>query len=1160
MGFSGTRSSAWATRWALAALVSSALVLTPQSAPVVAAALTAAPSTAEPSDGSAELAEAARTGDAVVVEDWTTETSEVEALPSGQFKATISADTARVKQGDAWADVDLSLRKRADGMLEPKVAVGEVVLSGGGDAGSTLARMSVESGSYEVQAPFALPAPTLHEDTAVYADVLPDLDLVTTASATGFSFNWVVKSREAAEDPRVRKLVIPVEMDGLTARSEHGGLSFVDDSGRQQLWSPTPTMWDSSGAPSADPSTGSSAETSLSAVDDGPDVADRVTAVGATVSGGDLTLTPDAKLLDAPDVVFPVVIDPPFNRGRNGWTAVWNNFPSKSFWQTEHSLGAGYEGFEQFKVVRSYFRFDTAAIRGKKILGAAMNVRQIHQASCQARPTDVYRTGSIGTATTWNNQPARYTLQSSRSSTAGCDSGTAMVGWDIKQGATALADANAATGTFMVRARDEGDKIAWKQFDDNEANIEVTYVSYPATPTGVTLKTPNGYYPCGTVSAPTLIASTTVTLGVRVSSADGASASLRGVFARADASKPMTYPDTSGTTNVANGGTSTLTWTVANGHVIRFRAKVWSVYTYDGVTDYVESGYSPTWCYFKADITAPPPPKVTTTAFEECASAEDPDVCTAMGEAGTAGTFAVSTPATDAVSYRWSLNGSAAVTVATSGGAARTISVTPSGVMNTLSVWSADGAGNLSLKTTFVFKVNPRSPDVQWSFDSDDPGADTGREQDTPLDVGSATASDLGRVGKGLRFTSGAGAPAETTASTGVSATTAFTVGAWVRLDTPAQGTTTTLLSATDSTGNVFEFGYEPSTNSWTAGRRATSNASQVGWGSAALHVWTHLAATFDPASKTLSLYVDGRFAKSLVYPTAAWLNRTGWRIGCGRVDDTPSSCGTGMIDEVNLYSSILGADEIRNLADPTSGEEFHPITAQAASWSMNDADDSSVAVESCFGADLTTSGLPSPRFGLAADEWNRALLVPADVSQQVKLSHPVVDSTGSFTIAVDVKPSEAKPMVIVQQRGLSRDSWTLALEHEGENQGRWVFQRTTSDAAGATVVEVRSKITVDNLLIGELTTLVATYDRRNDRIALFVNGAKYSQESDPATQAVQQAAFATPWAARGELLVGSGILNGAAAPFAGQIERVDAFTGAGDPTFASAYHDATKP
>ncbi|NHA01769.1 hypothetical protein G5V59_24345 [Nocardioides sp. W3-2-3] len=150
--------------------------------------------------------------------------------------------------------------------------------------------------------------------------------------------------------------------------------------------------------------------------------------------------------------------------------------------------------------------------------------------------------------------------------------------------------------------------------------------------------------------------------------------------------------------------------------------------------------------------------------------------------------------------------------------------------------------------------------------------------------------------------------------------------------------------------------------------------------------------------------------------------------------------------------------------------------------------------------------------------------------------------------------------MVIVQQRGVNRESWTLALEQAGENQGRWVFQRTTSDASGATVLEVRSKVTVEDLLVGELTTLVATYDRRNDRIALFVNGAESTQESDPTTGAVHQAAFTTPWAARGDLLVGSGMLNGVAAPFAGEIERVDAFAGAADRNLASAYNDATKP
>lgn len=1151
---SGRWFSVCATRLALATVISGVVVLAPEADPVATAAPAPSSSVDGPDDGADELAEAARTGRPVVVDSWTTETSEVSALPTGTFKAEISAGPVRVQEGDAWVDLDPTLRKRADGMLEPTVATSDVVLSGGGAAGSTLAQMSGDGMSYTVRTPFALPAPALRDDTAVYEDVLPNVDLVTSVSGSGFSFNWVVKSREAADDPRVRKLRLPVELNGLRVEPEHGGFSLVDGRGRLQLWTPTPTMWDSSGASSADPATGSSAETSLSAVDDGPDMADRVTTVATTLTDDALTLTPDPKLLDAPDVVFPVVIDPTATKLRNGWTAVWNNFPSKSFWQTEHSLGAGYEGFEQFKIVRSYFRFDTSSIRGKKVLGASLNLRQIHQASCQARPTDAYRTGSIGTGTTWNNQPARYTQQGSNDATVGCGSGTAMVGWDIKQGATALANANAATGTFMVRARDEGDKLAWKQFDDNEANIAVTFVSPPATPTGVTLKTANGYHPCGTSTAPTLVGSTTVTLGVRVSSADADSGSLRGVFARADSSAGVTHPDTSGTT-APNGQTSTLTWNVANGHVYRFRAKVWLVYTYNGQTGYVESGYSPTWCYFKIDTTAPPPPLVTTTAFTECASVETPEQCDALGESGTAGTFTISTTATDAVSYRWSLNGSAAIAVATSGGAARTISVTPSGVMNTLSVWSADGAGNLSLKRIFVFKVAPRSPDVQWSFDDPaDVGADTGREQDAPMTLASATSTDLGRVGKGLSFTGGA--PAEATGD-GVSATTAFTVGAWFRLDTPAQGATTTLLSATDQMGNVFEFGYEPSTNSWTAGRRAPTSVTQVGWGTAVLHVWSHVAATFDPASKTLSLYINGRFAKSVVYPTAAWVNSQGWRIGCGRVGNTASSCGTGVIDEVNLYSSILGADEIRNLADPTSGEDDHPITAKAASWSMNDADDSAVAAESCYGADLTVANAPTPRFGLASDEFNRSLLVPDNGTQQVKLNRPVVDQTASFAVAVNVRPSVARSMVVAQQRGVNRESWNLAFERGAADTGRWVFQRTITDSSGASMVEVRSPVVADAEVTDELTVLVATYDRKNERIALFVNGVEFTQGPDPAVDEVHEASFKTPWAARGDLLIGSGLLNGASAPFAGEIERVDVYAGVFDRTSAYAYNNA---
>lgn len=1111
-------------------------------------------------DGASELAEAKRLGSPVVVDGWTTETTEISALPSGEFRAAISAAPVRKQDKGNWVSLDSTLKQRANGTVGPNTSLGEVELSGGGPANSVLAMISRDGETTTIRTPFALPVPTLHDDTAVYADVIPDVDLVTTVNNMGFTFNWVVRSRAAADDPRVRKLSLPVETPGLAASVERGGFSFRDSKGLAKFWTPTPTMWDSSGAPSADPATGESSETSLDAVDQGPDMKDRVAAIAASVANGRMTLNPDLSLLDAPDVVFPVVIDPTmtYEKPRNGWTAVWNNFPSKSFWQTEHSLGAGYEGYEQFKVVRSYFRFDTSGIRNKVILDAEMNVRQIHAASCQARPTDVYRTGSIGTGTTWNNQPTRYTLQDSDNSTYGCGSGTGMVGWDVTQGATALAGANASTGTFMVRARDEGDKIAWKQFDDAGAELVVTYVSKPDRPSAVTLQTPNGNVPCGTSTAVAMVGSTSVTLGVKVTSADGASASLKGEFRRHNNSTGDDYAIVQGTGGVS-GTTSTLPWSnLQNGHSYRFVARNVASWTYQGVTDSLPSTYSEDWCYFRVDTSRPDAPTFDPSDFGECASVTAPDDCTAHGELGVPGDFTLDTASSDAVSYRWSLNGGPTVSTATTGGAARTISVTPNALMNTLSVYTVDGAGNQSLTANRIFKVAPRAVGVQWAFNDSVIGADTGRDQDAPLTVDGMSADPFGRVEKALATSGSAAAVSPITATVGVSATSNFSIGAWVRLDTPAQGPTTTLLSATFSQGNVFEFGYEPATNKWTAGRRSATSVSLASSATAALHVWTHLAATYDTATKSLKFYVNGSLASSVTYPSAAWVS-SHWRLGCGNLGGTASSCMNGLLDEVNLYQSILAPEEIQDLADPVSPLDNLPLTAPAASWSMDDPDDAIVAAEACHGSDLALAYVPSPRFKATIGGFHRALLLDGSADQQAQRPHAVVDSTGSFTIATHVRVSDpTKSMVIAQQRGISGASWTLGYEGDSSRAGRWVFQRTTADSATAAVVEVRSEVKAE--VQDGSTVLVATYDRRRNAIALYVDGIPIESYGDPEVDARFEAPFTSAWPARGALNVGNGLLNGDSAPFSGEIERLELFAGAMRPSQAFAYQNVVWP
>ena len=380
-----------------------------------------------------------------------------------------------------------------------------------------------------------------------------------------------------------------------------------------------------------------------------------------------------------------------------------------------------------------------------------------------------------------------------------------------------------------------------------------------------------------------------------------------------------------------------------------------------------------------------------------------------------------------------------------------------------------------------------------------------------------------------------------------MSATAAFTISAWVRVEAAAQGTTTTLISANYSEGNVFEFGYEPATNKWTAGRRNATSVSLVGSATAVPRVWTHLAATYNPTTKTLAMFVNGRSVGTVVYPSSTW------RLGCGYVGGTPTGCGTALLDDINLFPSTLGTDEIQDLADPVPDDSLSPIVTPAAAWSLDDADDATLAAETCYAANLALTDLPTPRFGATADGIFRALQLPGASTQQAKVSRPVVDATGSFTIAANVRPTDPSiSMVIAQQRGVNRESWTLAYKAISGGGGRWVFHRTVSDASGTSVVEVRSPIVPD--ASEELNVVIGTYDRKTDHIGLFVNGFSFTQGEDPLVDEVQEMPYSTPWAARGDFQVGNGTLSGTTAAFKGEIERIDVFAGAFDELHALTY------
>ncbi|WP_344162595.1 hypothetical protein [Nocardiopsis rhodophaea] len=193
----------------------------------------------------AEKAE--RSGERVEITSATDERSRVFAEPDGSFTLEQSAVPERVRTANGWEPVDTTLVTAGDGMVQPKASSAEVEFSGGGDA--PMARIGIGSKAVELDWPGELPAPTLEEDRATYADVLPDFDLVLTAGTDGFSQVLVVKTRKAAENPDLAELELALGTKGVRMSSDQAGnLEALGENGGESVFTAsTPAMWDSAG-------------------------------------------------------------------------------------------------------------------------------------------------------------------------------------------------------------------------------------------------------------------------------------------------------------------------------------------------------------------------------------------------------------------------------------------------------------------------------------------------------------------------------------------------------------------------------------------------------------------------------------------------------------------------------------------------------------------------------------------------------------------------------------------------------------------------------------------------------------------------------------------------------------------------------------------------
>ncbi|MFE3943718.1 LamG domain-containing protein [Streptomyces sp. NPDC059118] len=777
-------------------------------------AATAASDSSELNEGARALAEAQASGNRVEVVGERSERSTVFANPDG-FSFTLEQSVVPVrvaKQGGGWQAPDATLERRADGSVGPKAAVMELSFSGG--AGGPLVEISDRGRSLELDWPTKLPAPRIDGPSAVYRDVLPDVDLMVTATVESFQQVLVVKTPEAAVAPELRKLSFGLKARGLEVRTgAAGNLAAVDGNGQTVFRAPPARMWDSAGAMAAGPPmslmggaarpaaedsavAGDAAESAPSGVGVEPGQGDNVSRIDVEVAKDALAVVPDADMLAKTDkAAFPLFIDPTVTWGESERTLLRSDGYESYGWgngDDGQGKGAGkcgtWNGYYcgPGYMQRLYFEFSPANLKGKQVLGATFRVTEPWAFQCEPRWVDLVRTNNISSSTTWSSRPKDLDLMVDRNVSAGrgslCDPDSPDAPIEFKDNRDETNEnltptvRDFAAGKFsrltlMLKAHDEGDTGAWKRFK-NDAVLAVDFVGLPAKPTGIGLVTGSGTVCETKESDPSIVSDPTPTLASTPQTASGGEkeAQLRVAMdvdkKAADGTWSNAFAEMERPTTGYVGDNVKLSASapaLVEGTLYRYRS--WTRSYYNGGKSQLPgpSNASTTgWCYFKVDPTAPKAPKIAFGAtYTECTT----NACVPAGGPGVKDTFTFSAATGDTnTAYQYRLTQDASWSAERAGATVKeTITPSKSGTFR-LYVRAKDTVGRWGAQNLVDFLVAAgEGPVGRWHFDEADGSAKDAATADGADDAtlaGGAVRDGRGR--RGLITHDASGAPLET--------------------------------------------------------------------------------------------------------------------------------------------------------------------------------------------------------------------------------------------------------------------------------------------------------------------------------------------------------------------------------------------------------------
>lgn len=1076
------------------------------------------------------IATARRTGDPVEITSRRGEDRTVRALPNGRVEIQQHLRPIRARRGGGWSGIDTTLHRSGDAIVPAATTVALRFSTGGT---GPMVRMTRSGRELALSWPRALPEPTLDGDTAVYHGVAgPDVDLRLRAQSDGFTHVLVVRTAEAARDPRVAKLALALSGTRLAVNEERGsGVLKATDTGSGSVVfeAPSPMMWDSSqpvfpaASRTARPRTGEAVNPA-----EEPAEGARTATVGMAVGGGKLTLTPDQSLLTSPDTKFPVYIDPVWTTSKaSSWGMISSGWPDQSYYKF---AGKSTEGVGRCEVAkdpncvknqtkRLFFRMPLPAIKGRYVQSVEFTAYETAAYDCNNDTSvELWRTSALKSSATWNNATGSsvWGEQLSWRSVSYCSRAPVEFGGSkLRVHVQDAVNKGHSTITFGLKAYNESSMSWWKRFAD-DAYLRVQYNNPPAQPDTDTMFANPGTKCLPSGEAKTVNDISTVYAYLKDPDAEDKN-KVQGQFTlhwanNADGSD-WGEKWTSGLTPAKTSNTRfemPLPSTIPQGTKIAWGVRAWDgeqwgPWSYSGAQ---------TGCYFYYDPAVPGEPTVTSQEYPEDGSWR--------GGVGETGRFVISDSAQVASRYELTLNGVPIRKVDTTSGAPQVVGLAPTrSGPNVLEVQAFSSAGQKGASISYEFLVNA-GPDPVARFNLDESVGSASVTSTGPgrpaMVAGSATLGGEGKHGTGLSMDGIYGFVEGTLPL--VDPTKSFTVSAWAK---PTRYGMVNVLAQNSRFQSAFQLGIEPGGKPVFKKPSTDTNDGGGPWQEAMddtplpIGEWIHLTGVYDQGAAQLRLYVNGQLQATVGAGTPL-VSDGAFEIGRSLYNRTFGNYWPGSIDDVQAFTGALSDGQVQQIAGGTTPEGAD----QVAHWNMDEPAGKMRVYSPMDPWKATLHG--GATLGTAGQDGT-ALRLDDTTQGHAGTERPIVNTMRSFAVSAWVRLEKGdRTRTVLSQDGASKSGFYLKYDAAYH---KWAFSRVKADSEETGTYQA---ISPEPAVLNSWTHLVGVFNRNTGKLQIYVNG-------EPGTESPVVSSL---WLADGGFQIGRSKWLGAQADhWLGQIDDV---------------------